>query len=139
MSLFDALKRQAAQAARSAANQAGQNIVQGAKNAVSGMGNKTYKVTLQQLPVNHPKKRRRSLLLLCVFIPWTKRLASRCSISYTVPRGLVPMTSSLSLTASGIRTMFRAHILTVQLPKTTMSRVNRTRLHSLKIRTAVTI
>lgn len=31
MSLFDTLKRQAAQAARSAANQAGQNIVQGAK------------------------------------------------------------------------------------------------------------
>ena len=52
MSLFDTLKRQAAQAARSAANQAGQNIVQGAKNAVSGMGNETYKVTLQQLPVN---------------------------------------------------------------------------------------
>ncbi len=37
MSLFDTLKRQAAQAARSAANQAGQNIVQGAKNAVSGV------------------------------------------------------------------------------------------------------
>ena len=52
MSLFDTLKRQAAQAARSATNQAGQNIVQGAKNTVSGMGNKTYKVTLQQLPVN---------------------------------------------------------------------------------------
>ncbi len=52
MSLFDTLKKQAAQAARSAVNQAGQNIAQGAKNAVSGMGNKTYSVNLSQLPVN---------------------------------------------------------------------------------------
>ena len=35
MGLFDTLKRQAEQAARSATAQAGQNIAQGVKNAVS--------------------------------------------------------------------------------------------------------
>jgi hypothetical protein len=52
MGLFDTLKRQAEQAARSATAQAGQNLVQGMKNAASNMGNKTYNVTLSQMPVN---------------------------------------------------------------------------------------
>lgn len=52
MGLFDTLKRQAEQAARSATAQAGQNLVQGVKNAASNMGNKTYNVTLSQMPVN---------------------------------------------------------------------------------------
>ena len=37
MGLFDTLKRQAEQAARSATSQAGQNLAQGVKNAVSGV------------------------------------------------------------------------------------------------------
>jgi len=45
MSLFDTLKKQAAQAARNAGAQAVQNVVAGA-------GNKTYTVTFSQLPVN---------------------------------------------------------------------------------------
>ena len=52
MSFFDNLKRQAAQAARSAGSQAAQNLGQAAKQAVSGMGNKSYTVSLPQLPVN---------------------------------------------------------------------------------------
>ena len=52
MALFDMLKNQAAQAARSAGNQAAQNLGQAARNAAANMGNKTYTVTLQQLPVN---------------------------------------------------------------------------------------
>lgn len=45
MSLFDTLKKQAAQAARNVGAQAVQN-------AVAGAGNKTYTVTFNQLPVN---------------------------------------------------------------------------------------
>ena len=52
MSFFDKLKQQAAQAARSAGSRAAQNLGQAAKQAVSGMANKSYTVTLQQLPVN---------------------------------------------------------------------------------------
>lgn len=52
MSFFYNLKRQAAQAARSAGSQAAQNLGQAAKQAVSGMGNKSYTVSLPQLPVN---------------------------------------------------------------------------------------
>jgi hypothetical protein len=52
MSFFDNLKRQAAQAARSAGSQAAQNLGQAAKQAMGGMGNKSYTVTLSQLPVN---------------------------------------------------------------------------------------
>ncbi len=52
MALFDMLKRQAAQAARSAGNQAAQNLSQVAKKTVSNMGNKSYKVVLEQIPVN---------------------------------------------------------------------------------------
>ena len=52
MALFDMLKNQAAQAARSAGAQAAQNLGQAARSAAANMGNKTYTVTLQQLPVN---------------------------------------------------------------------------------------
>ena len=52
MSFFDNLKRQAAQAARSAGGQAAQNLGQAAKQAMGGMGNKSYTVTLSQLPVS---------------------------------------------------------------------------------------
>ena len=52
MSFFDKLKQQAAQAARSAGSRAAQNLGKAAKQAVSGMANKSYTVTLQQLPVN---------------------------------------------------------------------------------------
>ena len=52
MALFDMLKNQAAQAARSAGNQAAQNLGQAARNDAANMGNKTYTVTLQQLSVN---------------------------------------------------------------------------------------
>ena len=45
MSFFDNLKRQAAQAAQSAGSQA-------AKQAMEETGNKSYTVTLSQLPVN---------------------------------------------------------------------------------------
>ena len=52
MSFFDNLKRQAAQAARSAGSQAAQNLGQAAKQAMGGIGNKSYTVTLSQLPVS---------------------------------------------------------------------------------------
>ena len=52
MGLFDNLKRQAAQAARSAGAQAAQNLGQAARTAAANAGNKTYTVTLSQLPVS---------------------------------------------------------------------------------------
>lgn len=52
MSFFDNLKRQATQAARSAGSQAVQNLGQAAKNAVSGAGNKSYTVTLREIPAS---------------------------------------------------------------------------------------
>ena len=52
MSFFDNLKRQAAQAARSAGSQAVQNLGQAAKNAVGSAGNKSYTVTLRQIPTS---------------------------------------------------------------------------------------
>ena len=52
MALFDMLKNQAAQAARSVGNQAAETLGQAAQNAAANMGNKTYTVTLQQIPVN---------------------------------------------------------------------------------------
>ena len=52
MSFFDNLKRQAAQAARSAGSQAVQNLEQAAKNAVGSAGNKSYTVTLRQIPTS---------------------------------------------------------------------------------------
>ena len=44
MALFDMLKNQAAQAARTAGNQGVQNLGQAARNAAANMGNKTYTV-----------------------------------------------------------------------------------------------
>jgi len=52
MAFFDNLKNQAMQAARSAGNQAAQNLGQAAKSAAANMGNKTYRVTLSQIPAN---------------------------------------------------------------------------------------
>ena len=52
MSLFDTLKRQAAQAARSAGAQGMQNLTQAARSAAAELGNKSYTVTFDQLPVN---------------------------------------------------------------------------------------
>lgn len=52
MGLFDNLKRQAAQAARSAGAKAAQELGNQAKQAVQSAANKKYTVTLQQLPVN---------------------------------------------------------------------------------------
>ena len=52
MSFFDNLKRQAAQAARSAGSQAVQNLGQAAKNAGGRAGNKSYTVTLRQIPTS---------------------------------------------------------------------------------------
>jgi len=52
MALFDILKKQAAQAARSVGNQAAQNLGQAAKNAAQNMGNKSYTVTFSQLPTS---------------------------------------------------------------------------------------
>ena len=46
MGLFDNLKRQAAQAARSAGAQAMQDLGQTARSAAAGLGNKTYTVTV---------------------------------------------------------------------------------------------
>ena len=52
MSLFENLKRQAVQAARSAGAQAAQNLGQTVQNAAAAAGQKTYTVMLTQLPVN---------------------------------------------------------------------------------------
>ena len=51
MGLFDNLKRQAAQAARSAGAKAAQELGNQAKQVVQSAANKKYTVTLQQLPV----------------------------------------------------------------------------------------
>lgn len=52
MALFDLLKSKAAQAARTAGNQAAQKLDQAAQGAVSGAGSKTYTVTFRELPVS---------------------------------------------------------------------------------------
>ena len=52
MAFLDKLKRQAQQAARSAGNQAFQNLGQAAKETISNMGNKNYTVTLTDVPAN---------------------------------------------------------------------------------------
>jgi len=52
MALFDLLKSKAAQAARTAGNQAAQKLGQAAQGAVSGAGSKTYTVTFRELPVS---------------------------------------------------------------------------------------
>ena len=52
MGLFDNLKRQAAQAARSAGAKAAQDLGQTARSAAANAGNKTYTVTLSSLPVS---------------------------------------------------------------------------------------
>ena len=52
MGLFDNLKRQATQAARSAGAQATQNLGQAVRNAAANAGNKTYTTTFSQLPLS---------------------------------------------------------------------------------------
>jgi hypothetical protein len=52
MAFFDMLKNKAAQAARVAGAKAVNNLGQSAKQAVSGVGNKTYTVTLTGIPAN---------------------------------------------------------------------------------------
>ena len=52
MALFDKLKKQVKQAANAAGNDVVQNLGNVVKNAAAGLGNATYEITFNELPVN---------------------------------------------------------------------------------------